>query len=111
MKKAILLISIFCMCLMVSGCYSVRMLSDREEPIIIARRTENLPYKETYKVWYALWGLVPISDNTTDKILATTKLKRVRINSKQTFVDVLISIVLGGSFSIETWTIEIEGSE
>ena len=72
-----------------------------------------MPFKTQYKVWYALWGLVPISDNTTNKILKETKLKKVRVTTKMSFTDYLISAVLNMFIptTIATWTVEVEGAE
>lgn len=111
MKQTIILLCIAS--LFLSGCYTVRILSDVDRPITLASRTESLPYKETYRVWYALWGLVPISDNTTNKILKESKVKKVRITTKMTIVDWLISAVLNAVIptTIATWTVEVEGAE
>lgn len=112
MKKLITLLCIMSL-LFLTSCYTVRVLSDVDREIVLASKTESLPYKETYRVWYALWGLVPINDNTTNKILKETKVKRVRITTKMSIVDYLISLVLNSLIptSIVTWTIEIEGAE
>lgn len=109
MKKIIVAMCLLSM-LMLTSCYTVRILSDADREITIASKTENLPLKERYRVWYALWGLVPISDNTTNKIFKESKIKKARITTKMTFVDWLISVVLG-QFSIVTWTVEVEGAE
>lgn len=109
-KKIVSLITVVSL-IGLTGCYSVKVLSDRDTPITLASRTDTLPYKESYKVWYVLWGLIPISDNTTNKILATTKLKKVRITTKMDADDWLVSLILGGFLTICTWTVEVEGAE
>jgi uncharacterized protein YceK len=110
-KKIMGLGLVVCFMVLVSGCYSVRVLSDRTAGLTLASKTENLPYKESYKVWYILWGLVPISDNTTSKLFSNTNLKKVRITTKMGIDDILISMILGSFTSISSWTVEIEGSE
>ena len=110
MKKIMTISIMFCL-IFFSGCYSVRILSDRNSNIILASKTEHLPYKEKYKVWYILWGLVPISDNTTSKLFNNSNLKKVRINTKLGIDDILISLVLGSFTSIASWTVEVEGAE
>ncbi|MCS7228163.1 MAG: hypothetical protein NZ839_04290 [Endomicrobia bacterium] len=112
MKKLIILLCLISLCLL-SSCYTVRVLSDTDRPITLASKTDVLPFKETYRVWYALWGLVPISDNTTNKILRETKIRKVRVTAKMTIVDYLISLVLNAIIptTIATWTIEVEGAE
>jgi len=109
------LITILCIIslLFLTSCYTVRVLSDVDRPITLASQTESLPFKTQYRVWYALWGLVPISDNTTNKILRETKIRKVRVTTKMTFVDYLISAALNMILptTIATWTVEIEGAE
>lgn len=112
MKNLIIVLCIASLFLTTS-CYTVKILSDAERPISLASSTENLPYKETYRVWYALWGLVPINDNTTNKILKETRIKKVRITTKMSLIDWVISFVLNAVIptTIATWTVEIEGAE
>jgi hypothetical protein len=112
MKKLITLICIISL-LFLTSCYTIRVLSDADRPITLASQTESLPFKTQYRVWYVLWGLVPINDNTTNKILRETKLRKVRVTTKRTFVDYLISAVLNIFIptTITTWTVEIEGAE
>jgi len=106
------LITILCIIslLFLTSCYTVRVLSDVDRPITLASQTEALPFKTKYRVWYALWGLVPINDNTINKILRETKVNKVRVTTKMTFVDWLITGLLS-YFTIATWTVEIEGAE
>lgn len=112
MKKLVSTICVLSL-LLLTSCYTVRILSDADRPITLASRTEALPYKESFRVWYAIWGLVPISDNTTNKLLKDSKIKRVRITTKMTFVDYLITLALNALIptTIATWTVEIEGAE
>jgi len=112
MKKLITLICIISL-LFLTSCYTVRVLSDTDRPITLASQTESLPFKTRYRVWYALWGLVPINDNTINKVLRETKVNKVRVTTKMTIVDWLISTVLNIFIptTIATWTVEIEGAE
>jgi len=109
MKKYMTYILLVSLVISICGCYTVKIVSIPDQNITLAPETEPLPYKKTYKVWYALWGLVPITDNTINKILADTKLQKVRVTTKQNIVDILITMILG-NFSITTWTVEVEGS-
>ncbi len=112
MKKLITMICIISI-LFLTSCYTVRVLSDVDRPITLASQTESLPFKTQYRVWYVLWGLVPISDNTINKILRETKVQKVRVTTKRTIVDYLITAVLNVVIptTIATWTVEIEGAE
>jgi len=112
MKKLITLICIISL-LFLTSCYTIRVLSDADRPITLASQTESLPFKTRYRVWYVLWGLVPINDNTINKVLRETKVNKVRVTTKMTVVDWLISTVLNIFIptTIATWTVEIEGAE
>ena len=57
------------------------------------------------RCWYALWGLVPIGDNSTDSLIPET-VKKVRVETKYTVLDFLINIFTG-VVTIETNTVEI----
>jgi len=59
------------------------------------------------RVWYILWGLVPITDNNLDSVLP--KDKPVRIETKYNVIDIIIGVVSGsliGGF-VTTHTAEI----
>jgi hypothetical protein len=72
-------------------------------------QTDPTTFRTTKKVWYALWGLVPITKNSTDEIIAQYDLKNVRVITQYDIVDYLISAVLG-TFSIQTKTVIVEGT-
>jgi hypothetical protein len=65
--------------------------------------------KKSVKVWYALWGLVPISNNASDKIIAENNLKAARVTTQIQFVDFLIGIFTG-IISIVPATMTVEGN-
>ena len=64
------------------------------------------------KVWYVLWGLLPITDNhTSDMVAASAQGKPVRnfkATTTYTFVDWLISALLG-FVTISTHSVIVEG--
>ena len=58
-------------------------------------------------VWYVLWGLVPITDNTTENMLADIPDgSKVFVRTEMTIFDYLISGFLG-IFSIQTRTVSV----
>jgi hypothetical protein len=97
-------------CLIISmvGCYAIRYTAPVGQEVRLMSTAEPPKAKFTKKVWYVLWGLIPITDNSTEDIIQKYKLKNVRAESKMTFVDFLISAVLG-NLSVVTMTIEVEG--
>jgi hypothetical protein len=67
-------------------------------------------FKKSVKVWYALWGAVPISENSTAKLIADNNLKEVRVTTQIKFVDYVIGIFTG-LVSIVPATMTIEGNQ
>ena len=100
-KKLVSLILLLAFAMSLAGCFTIRvggkgeLASSIEEGMKIAKK----------RCWYAVWGLVPISDNTTDSLIPGT-VKKVRIETKYTVSDVLINIFTIW-VSIETFTVEI----
>ena len=63
---------------------------------------------ETYKVWYVLWGLIPLNENKTDKMIKENGLTSVRVETKFKFIDYLITAITG-NVSIVVCTVILEG--
>jgi hypothetical protein len=101
MKKLVSLILLFAVTLAVAGCFTIRVGGKAE----LAPSTDEGTKIAQKRCWYALWGFVPISDNTTDSLIPATT-KKVRVETKYTVSDALINIftVL---VSIETFSVEI----
>jgi len=60
------------------------------------------------RVWYALWGLIPITDNSTADLIQKYNLKNVRAESKMTILDFIIS-AFTSYITIVALTVEVEG--
>src|SRR5512139_3656531 len=101
MKKLVSLILLFTVAMSIAGCFTIRVGGKAE----LALSTEVGTKIAQKRCWYALWGLVPISDNTTDSLIPET-VKKVRVETKHTVSNFLINIftIL---VSIETFTVEI----
>ena len=100
-KKVVSLILLIALTMSVVGCFTIRVGGKAE----LAPSTEEGTKVAHKRCWYALWGLVPISDNSTDPIIPAT-VKKVRAETKFTVTDFLINI-LTGIVTIETYTVEI----
>ena len=101
MKKLVSLILLLAVIMSVAGCFTIRVGGKAELAPSIEEGTK-IAHK---RCWYALWGLVPISDNSTDSLIPESA-KKVRVETKYTVPDFLINIftIL---VSIETFTVEI----
>jgi hypothetical protein len=100
-KKLVSLILLFTVAMSIAGCFTIRVGGKAE----LAPSTEEGTKIAHKRCWYALWGLVPISDNSTDSLIPESA-KKVRVETKYTVPDFLINIftIL---VSIETFTVEI----
>ncbi|MEO0136726.1 MAG: hypothetical protein ABIL40_02235 [candidate division WOR-3 bacterium] len=107
MKVTIILLLL--VALFITNCGTVIISAPPRDEIRLLPESESTTFKTKMKCWYVLWGLVPISNNSTAEIIAKHQLKNVRAKTYYSFVDYLINMVLG-SFSIYTNTTEIEGN-
>ncbi|MEO0099990.1 MAG: hypothetical protein ABIK99_04780 [candidate division WOR-3 bacterium] len=92
------------------GCYPVSIVSPAGKKTILLSETDQTTFKTSKRVWYVLWGLVPITDNSTADIISKYNLENVKVTTHFEIVDYLISAVLG-SFSIQTKTVVVEGNQ
>lgn len=100
----IVLLASFC-----TGCFTIKYVAPVGSEVSTLTEREPASFKKEFKVWYALWGLVTITDNSTDQIIAQNNLKEVRATSKISFVDFVISIFTGIA-TIVPHTVVVEGN-
>jgi len=100
-KKLVSLVLLIAVCMGVAGCFTIKIGGKGE----LALSTEEGTKIAQKRCWYALWGLVPIGDNSTDSLIPGT-VKKVRVETKYTIVDALINIFTF-IVTIETFTVEI----
>jgi predicted small secreted protein len=100
-KKLIILVLLVAVTVCVAGCYTIKIGGKAE----LAPSTEEGAKIAQKRCWYALWGLVPIGDNSTDSLIPATA-KRVRVETKYKVSDFLINIFTG-LVTIETFSVEI----
>ena len=96
-----------CFC---TGCYTMKYTAPPDANVTTISQEQPTTFKKQQKVWYVLWGLVPISDNTSSKVIAENKLKNARVKTEIKFVDGVISIFTG-IISIVPATMTIEGNQ
>jgi len=109
-KKFILIAMTAAVCLVSVGCYSIKMSAPYNEDVKLIPPAKSVAFKGSIKSWYVLWGLVPIS-NAADGVSKTIKennLTEVRLESKATFLDGLVTTILFGL--VGSYTTVIEGN-
>jgi hypothetical protein len=100
-KKFVSLILLLAVGTSVAGCFTIRVGGKAE----LAPSTEEGTKIAHKRCWYALWGLVPIGDNSTDSLIPESA-KKVRMETKYTVPDFLINIFTI-ILTIETFTVEV----
>ncbi|MEO0130552.1 MAG: hypothetical protein ABIK76_02530 [candidate division WOR-3 bacterium] len=91
------------------GCATVIVSAPPGEKVTLLSDTDPASFKVTKKVWYAVYGLVPLTNNSTAPIIKENNLGSIRVKTKYDVVDYLISYFLS-VFTITTRTVEIEGN-
>lgn len=100
-KKIVSLVLLVAVTMSVAGCFTIKIGGKAE----LAASTEEGTKIAEKRCWYALWGLVPIGDNSADPLIPGT-VKKVRVETKFTVLNFLINIFTG-IVTIETITVEI----
>lgn len=101
---ALMLIIFFC-----AGCYTIEYVAPAGSTVTTLSEQQPASFKKDVRVWYALWGLVPITENSTETVIAQNNLKEVRVTTQHTFLDVVIGVVTG-FVTIYPKTITVEGN-
>jgi hypothetical protein len=109
MHKSIPILLICMVCFLFTSCATVSVVAPTGKKVMLASETDPTTFRTTKKVWYVLWGLVPITDNTTEDLISKYQLENVRVETQYSFVDWLIDVVLGWT-SIHTHTVTVEGN-
>ena len=113
-KSAIILLCLMSFTLLLSSCYSTKIAAPAGQEVRLASRTDILPIKKTKLNWYALFGLVPFTNNKVEEVIRDNSLTTVRVTTKQTFLNILINTLCNGLFfptTIVSNTVVIEGSK
>ena len=100
-KKLVSLILLLAVTMSIIGCFTIRVGGKAE----LAASTEEGTKIAEKRCWYALWGLIPISDNSTDSLIPATA-KKVRVETKYQVSDFLINIFTM-LVTIETFSVQI----
>jgi hypothetical protein len=100
-RRIIALILLLLLVICFTGCFTIKVggkaqlaPSDQAGTLVAEKR-----------FWYALYGLIPLGDNSTDKYIPPT-VNKVRVETKYKVLDFFINIFTG-LITIETFTVEI----
>ncbi|MCS7245296.1 MAG: hypothetical protein N2504_02525 [candidate division WOR-3 bacterium] len=97
-------VTILTLIFVLDGCSTIVVSGNAE----LAPKTAKCSKTTEKRVFYALWGLVPITDNTLDNDIPQGK--KIRVETKYTFIDYLINLILSNitivSKSAEIYTCE-----
>ena len=106
MKK--MLAMVICFSLLFAGCATVKVEAPRGQKMVLQPSVESQPLIMKKKVWYVIWGLVPISPNSTAEMVKDEKLTEMSCKQYTGFDDFLISYFLG-ILTLSTRSVEIRG--
>ena len=109
MKNALKVLGIVAFVTLFTNCTTQRIIAPSNSEVQLASATEPLSFSEKQIDWYVLFGLVPISRCSSEKIIRENNLKRVRVTSEFTPLNFLIAIFTGFA-TVTTRTQIIEGS-
>ena len=107
MKHVILAIAAL---MLLSSCYTSRIVAPVDSKVTVANEMEQLPIKVRYKQVYALFGLIPLANIHTDDRIQRMKLTKIRMTTKQNFIDGLIAFLTSGLIVTQTAILEGESS-
>jgi len=100
---AAIIIAVF----LITACATVRVEAPAGTDIKLAKETSQVNYIAKKRVFYVLWGLVPITDNSTAMMIQGKNVKEMRVLTYYDPVDFLVSYFLGW-LTIHSKTVEIQ---
>lgn len=98
-----------CLIVMVSfaGCTSIIVKAPQGKNIQMASGNAPSEYNKSKMVWYILWGLVPLGDNSTADLLTDAPDgSKVFVKSEMSVLDAIVSALLG-FITIQTRTVSV----
>lgn len=96
------------MLILVSGCATVTIESPSHMKVITATANSNPEKIYRHRVWYMLWGLVSINNNSTANKIEEQSLRYVKTKVYYRWDDIIISLLLS-PFTVNRKCVEIKG--
>jgi hypothetical protein len=91
------------------GCGTVNFDAPEGRRVKLLTREDPTSVRVERRLWYALWGGKPLSENHTAPLIEEFHLGEVRMATRQNVLDTLITTVTG-VFSITCRTLIVEGN-
>lgn len=107
MKKLLVVFMLLCFSMAMVSCSTVKV-ETKSGYAFIAPNNGGKPAAKTVRskmIFYALFGLVPITDNSTADLIKPKEI--VRVKTYMSIVDYLITMLLG-IVTITTHTVDVE---
>jgi len=107
MKKLIAVLLVLCFSFSMISCSTVKV-NTKSGYAYIAPDNAGKPPAKTVRskmVFYALYGLIPITDNSTADLIKNKEI--VRVKTYMSFLDYLITMVLG-IVTVTSHTVDVE---
>jgi len=114
MKKALVLV--LSIAILTTGCFTLNYSSSASsKPVSFTGEVkgQRTHFTEEKWIWYAVWGLVPISDNDIEKSLVEPRtaqgaVQNLSIKSEITVINWLVNMFTG-IVTISAQTVKVEG--
>ncbi|MCX7757661.1 MAG: hypothetical protein N2166_05075 [candidate division WOR-3 bacterium] len=106
MKRAVLLV--LTLVLFLTSCYTVKFVAPPDQNIQLLKETDIAPIKIQKRAVYLLYGLIPISNTSTEEILKGYELQGLKAKTEFDIIDWLVSTLTSGL--VVTKSIVIEGN-
>lgn len=91
-----------------AGCTTLRIEAPEGQTIQLQSQADIRPVVSKSKAWFALWGLVPLTDVSTANIVKNMNLKEMSCITYFGLDDVLISAILS-TVTVICESVEIHG--
>lgn len=110
-RKFAVVLTAAVVCLVSVGCYSVKITAPADNEVKLIPLAKQTSFKKSVRSWYVLWGLVPLSnaDDGVSKVIKANGLSEVRLVTKATFLDGLLTAILMNGL-VGTYTTIVEGN-
>jgi hypothetical protein len=102
--KPVLCLALISLVLVSCGVVLIQAPPDRD--IKLLADADAATYKTSIKNWYFLWGLIPLSNTSTEEIIQNKGLKNIRAKTYYSFVDFIVECFTGGIVWTNTTSIE-----
>jgi hypothetical protein len=107
-RKFAVAVAVVVSCFFVTGCYTLTVSAPANSNIKLAPTGQQMQFKNSHRNWYLIGGLVPLmnAEDGVANAIRNHNLYEVRVETKMTFVDALITYISLSIVTSSTTTIE-----